>query len=288
MISLQSVNLGYSDTPVLKNLNLRIKKGEFLGVIGLSGAGKSTLLMSIIGNIRVLQGQYHVFGYDLSTIKKQDMRQLRSRIGFVFQGYNLVNRLSVLHNVMSGMLRNIPLGRSLIKMYSSEELDKAYEYMQVVGIEQFAMKRCDELSGGQRQRVAIARALAQDPKILLADEPVAALDPKSAIQVMDILRRVNETYGVTIISNLHHLDYARKYCGCILGVASGTIIFDEPPHALQPTDLEAIYETRDPSTVESAKNSSLEIDSILETLHDKAREELPRKRLGFSRLKETA
>ncbi len=241
MIDLKSVHLGYSDTPILKDINLHIEKGEFVSIIGLSGAGKSTLLMSIIGNIRVLQGNYQVFDYDLCAMNKKALRELRSRIGFIFQSYNLVNRLSVLHNVMSGMLKNIPVGRSLIKLYSNEEHDKAYEYMQVVGIEQLAMKRCDELSGGQRQRVAIARALAQEPDILLADEPVAALDPKSAARVMDVLLKVNETYGVTVIANLHHLDFARDYCNRILGVSSQTISFNGSPDQLFDHDMEAIY-----------------------------------------------
>ncbi len=262
MISLQSVNLGYSKKPILKDLTLRVGKGEFLGVIGLSGAGKSTLLMSIIGNIRVLQGSYQVFGYELDSISKMQIRQLRSQIGFIFQGYNLVDRLSVLNNVMSGMLKDIPLGRSMIKLYTRKELEKAHEYMQIVGIDQLAMKRCDELSGGQRQRVAIARALAQEPKIILADEPIAALDPKSAIQVMDVLRKVNETYGVTIISNLHHLDFARDYCSRIIGVASGSIVYDGSAHALKGRALEAIYENN------SSTESRLDMDSIVDKIHD--------------------
>ena len=248
MIDLQSVHLGYTQTPILRNITLQIDKGEFVGIIGLSGAGKSTLLMSLIGNIRVLKGSYHVFGYDLSVIGKKELRELRKSIGFIFQSYNLVNRLSVLHNVMSGMLKDIPLGRSLIKLYSAQELEKAYEFMQVVNIEHLAMKRCDELSGGQRQRVAIARALAQEPNILLADEPVAALDPKSAAQVMDILRKVNETYGVTVITNLHHLDFARDYCNRILGIASETISFDGTPAELLSRNLDAIYEN-EPSLI---------------------------------------
>lgn len=282
MISLQSVHLGYSTTPILSDITLRVGDGEFLGVIGLSGAGKSTLLMSIIGNIRVLQGQYHVFGYDLAAISKRDLRHLRSRIGFIFQGYNLVNRLSVLHNVMSGMLKDIPVARALIKLYTREELDKAYEYMQVVGIDQLAMKRCDELSGGQRQRVAIARALAQEPKLLLADEPVAALDPKSAVQVMKVLRKVNETYGVTIVSNLHHLDFAREYCGRIVGVAEGSIAFDGPVSTLQGDTLHTIYK-------ESAVVSNEQhINTLMAKLHDSTRKDTPVDKDDLKKLPEAA
>ncbi|MCF8056393.1 MAG: phosphonate ABC transporter ATP-binding protein [Desulfocapsa sp.] len=258
MISFDAVNLGYSEVPILENISFHVGKGEFLGIIGLSGAGKSTLLMSIIGNIRVLKGRYQVFGHDLSFINKRDLRELRSRIGFIFQGYNLVNRLSVLHNVMSGMLKDISLGRALIKFYTKQEVDKAYEYMEVVGIEHLAMKRCDELSGGQRQRVAIARALAQEPNVLLADEPVAALDPKSAAQVMDVLRRVNETYGVTVISNLHHLDFAREYCSRIIGVAAGSIAFDGLPGELQNCHLDTIYENNVPAAEEKKTTNSIQ------------------------------
>ncbi|MBU1231713.1 MAG: phosphonate ABC transporter ATP-binding protein [Proteobacteria bacterium] len=241
MIRLKAVNLGYQDDTVLRNVNLSISKGEFVGIIGLSGAGKSTLLTSIIANVAVQEGEYQVFGDDITTLKRKGLRDMRSRIGFIFQGYNLVNRLSVLHNVMSGMLKTIPLQRSLIKFYSKSELAKAYEYMQVVGIEDLAMKRCDELSGGQRQRVAIARALAQEPEVLLADEPVAALDPKSATLVMDILGRINSRYKVTIIANLHHLDFANKYCRRILGIADGAIAFDGQPREMTKTVLNRIY-----------------------------------------------
>lgn len=258
MIQLDNVSLGYNGNPVLHNIDLHIKKSEFIGIIGLSGAGKSTLLMSIIGNISVFNGDYRVIDHQLSNIGKKKLKELRSRIGFIFQGYNLVHRLSVLHNVMSGMLRNIPLGRSLIKLYSKTEIEKAYEYMKVVGIEHLALKRCDELSGGQKQRVAIARALAQEPDILLADEPVAALDPKSAILVMDVLQKVNETYDVTIVSNLHHLDYASRYCSRILGINDGGIVFNGVPNQLSDSALEHIYRTRE--NIDSQVSDSLITD----------------------------
>lgn len=241
MINLKDVSLGYGNTPVLSDLNLGINKGEFVGIIGLSGAGKSTLLSSLIGSISIFSGEYRVMEYALPGISKKHLRKLRSRIGFIFQGYNLVNRLSVLHNVTSGMLGGMSLLRALLKWYSLEELSRAYEYMHIVGLEDYALQRSDALSGGQRQRVAIARALAQQPDILLADEPVAALDPKSAAQVMDILREINLKYGVTIIANLHHLDFARKYCGRILGIAAGGIIFDDSPAMLNKKEIERIY-----------------------------------------------
>lgn len=241
MIQLDSVHLGYHQETVLYDLTLHIKKGEFVGIIGLSGAGKSTLLTSVIANVSIQGGSYKVFGQDISALSSKALRKMRSRIGFIFQGYNLVNRLSVLHNVMSGMLKSIPFQRSLIKLYRPQELEKALEYMEVVGIEDLAMRRCDELSGGQRQRVAIARALAQEPEILLADEPVAALDPKSAVQIMDTLLKVNERYQVTVVANLHHMDFAKNYCRRIIGIGEGSILFDDVPQQLSPGVINQIY-----------------------------------------------
>jgi phosphonate transport system ATP-binding protein len=245
MIHLHNVSLGYGATTVLHNLDLRIGRGEFIGIIGRSGAGKSTLLSSIIGNVRVYKGEYRVLDHHLDRIRKKELKDLRCRIGFIFQGYNLVNRLNTLHNIMSGMLKKISLHRSLIKLYSDQELKRAHEYMKVVGIEAVALQRCDALSGGQRQRVAIARALAQEPEILLADEPVAALDPISAGQVMEILKRINRQYGVTIIANLHHLDFARDYCSRIIGIAEGQIVFDDTPQRLNQAAFAAIYKTEE-------------------------------------------
>ena len=210
MIKMKNLTLGYKKEVILKDVDLKIKKGEFIGIIGPSGAGKSTLLMSITGGIKVFDGKFEVLDFDLHNIKKKNLVKLREQIGVIFQGYNLVDRISVLDNVISGMLKDIPLSRAIIKLYREKELKKAKEYMDIVDITKHSIKRCDELSGGQRQRVAIARALAAEPKIILADEPVSALDPKSARKVMEILKKVNETYGVTVIANLHHLEYAKE------------------------------------------------------------------------------
>lgn len=195
MIKMKNLTLGYKKEVILKDVDLKIKKGEFIGIIGPSGAGKSTLLMSITGGIKVFDGKFEVLDFDLHNIKKKNLIKLREQIGVIFQGYNLVDRISVLDNVISGMLKDIPLSRAIIKLYREKELKKAKEYMDIVDITKHSIKRCDELSGGQRQRVAIARALAAEPKIILADEPVSALDPKSARKVMEILKKVNEVYG---------------------------------------------------------------------------------------------
>jgi len=243
MINMKKVTLGYKKEKILKGIDLKIKEGEFIGVIGPSGAGKSTLLMSLVGGIKVFDGKFEMLDYEMSNIGKKDLRKLREQIGFVFQGYNLVDRLTVLDNVISGILKDIPMARSIIKYYKDKELKKAKEMMDVVDISKHAKKRCDELSGGQRQRVAIARALISNPKIILADEPVSALDVKSAAKVMNTLKTVNEKYGVTVLTNLHHLEYARDYCDRIIGVNDGTIIFDGKSSELTNSVVEKIYST---------------------------------------------
>ena len=243
MIKMKKLTLGYKKEKILKKINLEIKKGEFVGIIGPSGAGKSTLMMSIVGGIKVFDGDFEVLGFDMHHIKKKNLFKLREQIGIIFQGYNLVDRLSVLDNVISGMLKDIPMPRAIIKYYKDKELKKAKEYMEIVDILKYSKNRCDELSGGQRQRVAIARALAGEPKIILADEPISALDPNSAKKVMDILKKVNEKYGVTIVTNLHHLEVAKDYCERIIGVNNGTIVFDGKSGELSPKIVEQIYAT---------------------------------------------
>ena len=243
MIKMKNLTLGYKKEKILKDIDITIKKGEFVGIIGPSGAGKSTLLMSIVGTIKVFDGKFEVLGTHMSNIKKKELTKLREQIGFVFQGYNLVDRLTVLDNVISGMLKEIPMPRAIIKYYKEKELTKAKEIMDVVDISKHSLKRCDELSGGQRQRVAIARALISHPKIILADEPVSALDVKSAAKVMDTLKKVNQTYGVTVLTNLHHLEYAKEYCDRIIGVNHGTVIFDGKSSELTDSIVEKIYAT---------------------------------------------
>ncbi|UTJ07910.1 phosphonate ABC transporter ATP-binding protein [Arcobacter roscoffensis] len=238
---MKNLTLGYKKEEILKNVDFKVKEGEFIGIIGPSGAGKSTLLMSVTGGIKVFDGKFEVLDFDLNNIKKKNLVKLREQVGVIFQGYNLVDRISVLDNVISGMLKEIPLTRAIIKLYKKKELKKAKEYMDIVDITKHSMKRCDELSGGQRQRVAIARALAAEPKIILADEPVSALDPKSAKKVMEILRKVNKTYGVTVIANLHHLEYAKEYCDRIVGVNDGQVVFDDKSELLTEKLVEKIY-----------------------------------------------
>lgn len=241
MIKMKNLTLGYKKEKILSNVDFKVKKGEFIGIIGPSGAGKSTMLMAITGGIKVFDGKFEVLDFDLNKIKKKNLIKLREQVGVIFQGYNLVDRISVLDNVVSGMLKDIPLSRAILKLYAKKEIEKAKEYMDIVDITKHSLKRCDELSGGQRQRVAIARALAAEPKIILADEPVSALDPKSAKKVMGVLKKVNEIYGVTVIANLHHLEYAKEYCDRIVGVNNGQVVFDDKSDQLTDELVEKIY-----------------------------------------------
>lgn len=241
LIEMNKTTLGYKREKILKNISLNIQKGEFVGIIGPSGSGKSTLLMSFVGNIKVFDGEFKVLKCDMKKIKKSELVSLRKKIGIIFQGYYLVERLSVLDNVISGMLKDMPIVRAVIKYYSDKEIKKAKELMEFVDIEKYSTKRCDELSGGQRQRVAIARALAGEPKLILADEPISALDIKSAEKVMKILKKANEKKSVTIIANLHHLEYAKEYCNRIIALNDGKIVYDGSSKELSDDIIEIVY-----------------------------------------------
>lgn len=240
-IKAEKLILGYGYKEVVKQVDFTITKGEFLSIIGPSGVGKSTLLMGINATTSILGGRLQVLGQDLRGISHRDLKALRSRIGVIFQGFNLVSRLSVLDNIASGLLHRKPLWAALCKHYTHQQYEELYEYMKVVGIEGEALSRCDRLSGGQKQRVAIARAIAQRPEIILADEPISSLDPVSARTVLDTLRNANQKYGITIIANLHQLDYAREYCSRVIGMNAGRIVYDGSPAALCHGTIEQIY-----------------------------------------------
>ncbi len=247
-IKAENLTLGYRHKKVVKGIDLIIMKGEFLSIIGPSGVGKSTLLMGLNATTSILGGRLNVLGCNLDRIGQNELRALRSKIGVIFQGFNLVARLSVLDNIASGMLHRKLLLAALFKYYSRQQYEELYEYMKVVGIEQEAISRCDRLSGGQKQRVAIARAIAQRPEIILADEPVSSLDPVSARCVLETLKNANKKYGITVISNLHQLDYAREFCSRVIGLNGGRIVYDGPPEHLSAAAVAEIYgkERHDP------------------------------------------
>ena len=250
-ITAENLTLGYSRKKVIQGIDLTIKKGEFLSIIGPSGVGKSTFLMGLNATTSILEGGLRVLGSDLGTIRHNELKILRSRIGVIFQGFNLVSRLSVFDNIASGMLHRKPLLSALFRHYNSQQYDEVYEYMKIVGIEHEALSRCDRLSGGQKQRVAIARAIAQRPEIILADEPISSLDPVSARCVMETLRNANEAYGITVVSNLHQLDYAREFCSRVIGLNGGRIVYDGPPDKLCAATVSLIYHKEQPETAVS-------------------------------------
>jgi phosphonate transport system ATP-binding protein len=241
-IAARTLSLGYGKKIVLEDIDLKICKGEFVSIIGPSGVGKSTLLMALNGNVGILGGDLTVLNHNLSKIDTATLKKVRSRIGAIYQGFNLVKRLSVLDNIASGMLSGMGPFCAAVKYYTHDQYEQIFDYMQAVGIEREALQRCDRLSGGQMQRVAIARALAQKPEIILADEPISSLDPVSARNVMDILAQINLQYGITIIANLHQLDYATNYCTRLIGINGGKIVYDGKPDIISKAAIHKIYQ----------------------------------------------
>lgn len=232
-------------TVALADATLTIHPYEFVAVIGPSGAGKSTLLRCMNRLNDPTSGRIHLRGDDITAASGGRLRLVRARVGMIFQQFNLTGRLTVLQNVLAGRLRfaqdPVTWGPSVIRRFSRSEREHAFECLRLVGIPEKAYERADSLSGGQQQRVAIARTLAQEPEVMLADEPIASLDPRSATAVMDALRRVNRERGVPVLVNLHQVDVAREYATRIIGMRAGRIVFDGPPHALTQPALLDIY-----------------------------------------------
>lgn len=225
----------------LKCINLSIQQGEFVAIIGLSGAGKSTLLRSINQMHTITEGQIIVNDLDVSKLKGKALREFRRNIGMVFQSFNLVKRTTVIKNVLAARVADMPLWKSLLGLYTREDKIKALEALDQVGILDKAYFRADKLSGGQQQRVALARCLAQNPQIILADEPVASLDPSTSQIVMQDFVKINQSFNITVIANMHHVDIATKYANRIIGIKAGEIIFDGPSKSLTNADLTRIY-----------------------------------------------
>ncbi len=229
MIEIKNVDKVYPNGfKALDNVNLTIKDGEFVSIIGLSGAGKSTLIRCINRMHDISAGQILIDGTDISSLKGKNLRLARKDIGMIFQSFNLVKRSSVYKNVLAGRVGYHNTFETLLGIYSKEEKMLALRSLDKLGILDKAYVRADELSGGQQQRVALARALTQEPKLILADEPVASLDPVTTISVMDDFTRINKL-GITIIANMHHVDLAKRYSTRIIGVKAGKVVFDGKP-----------------------------------------------------------
>lgn len=225
----------------LKGINLTIEQGEFVAIIGLSGAGKSTLIRSINQMHQITGGELIVDGQDVSKLSGEALRRFRRNIGMVFQSFNLVKRTTVIKNVLAARVADMPLWKSMLGVYSKSDKILALEALDKVGILEKAYVRADMLSGGQQQRVALARCLAQNPQIILADEPVASLDPLTSQQVMEDFVKINRDLNITVIANMHHVDIATKYSKRIIGIKAGEIVFDGPSSELTNDHLTEIY-----------------------------------------------
>lgn len=242
MIKFEGVVKTYPNgVQALKGVDLSIEQGEFVCIIGLSGAGKSTLLRSINQMHQITGGKLTVDDVDVSTLKGKDLRRFRRNIGMVFQSFNLVKRTTVIKNVLAARVADMPLWKSLLGLYTKQDKIIALEALDQVGILEKAYSRADQLSGGQQQRVALARTVAQQPKIILADEPVASLDPVTSQQVMSDFVKINKALNITVIANMHHVDIALKYASRIIGVKEGKIIYDGPSLKVTNDILKEIY-----------------------------------------------
>jgi len=242
VIKFDKVNKVYPNgLHALKNVSLEINQGEFVAIIGLSGAGKSTLLRTINRMHEITDGSLTVNGQEVKNLKGNDLRKFRRKIGMVFQSFNLVTRTTVIKNVLTSRVPDMPLWKSIIGLYSKEDKIKALEALDKVGILDKAYIRADQLSGGQQQRVALARTLAQNPEIILADEPVAALDPITAAQVMDDFKKINKELNISVLINIHHVDLALKYADRVIGIKAGEIVYDGPSKNVDQDILKQIY-----------------------------------------------
>jgi phosphonate transport system ATP-binding protein len=242
MIEFKNVRKIYPNGTVgLHHIHLKIHKGEFVVIVGLSGAGKSTLLRSINRLHEITEGEIFIDGQSITKARGKELLRIRRDIGMIFQNFNLVKRSSVLRNVLSGRVGYHSTIRTLLGLWPKKDIALAIDALNRVNMSEKAYSRADELSGGQQQRVSIARALAQEAKIILADEPVASLDPLTTLQVMDDLKRVNQELGITTIVNLHFIDLARKYATRIIGIRAGEIVFDGPVEEATDEVLAEIY-----------------------------------------------
>lgn len=242
MIEFKNVSKRYPNgVTALKNINLTIEQGEFVGIIGLSGAGKSTLIRTVNCMHPISEGELTVNGTNVSRLKGHELRRFRRKIGMIFQSFNLVTRASVITNVMNAFVPDIPFWRVLIGYYKKDEELRALQALDRVGILEKAYNRVDQLSGGQQQRVALARTLAQNPEIILADEPVAALDPVTAKAVMEDFQNINQADNISILLNIHHVELALEYCDRIIGIRDGEVVYDGPSDQVTPAILDVIY-----------------------------------------------
>ncbi len=242
MLRVENLSKTYPNgTQALKNVSFEVKDGEFLAVIGLSGSGKSTLLRCINRLIEPTSGKVYWDDQDITAASSAEMRKIRRQIGMIFQQFNLVKRSPVFTNVLSGRLGYVNTLSSTLHLFSAADHQKAMASLEQVGLEDKAHVRADSLSGGQQQRVGIARALMQDPKLVLADEPVASLDPVLAHSILKYLEQLNKERGITVLCSLHFLDLVHRYATSAIALKDGEVVFKGLPKQIDDDEFKAIY-----------------------------------------------
>jgi phosphonate transport system ATP-binding protein len=242
MLIVDKLTCRYGEKVAVDGASFAVERGSFVGVIGRSGAGKSTLLRMINRLAEPSEGRVLFEGTDVTALKGRELRRWRSRSAMIFQQFNLSGRLDVLTNVLMGRLADVPSWRSLFQLWPEDDKAIALSALEQFDIAALAPQRADQLSGGQQQRVAIARALVQQPALILADEPIASLDPRNTRIVMDALLRINKHFGITVLCNLHSLDLARSYCDRLIGMALGRVVFDGVPADLTDRIARELYD----------------------------------------------
>lgn len=246
-VRVQEVDKTFGAHQALKKITLEVRQGERVALLGASGSGKSTLLRCLcaLETIDAGSGRVEIFGQPLQVAGKvsSDVRRLRRQVGIIFQQFNLVGRLPVMTNVLTGLAPELPLWRGLLGRFNLTEQARALDALESIGLGPQAFQRASTLSGGQQQRAAIARVLVQGARLLLADEPVASLDPESTRRVMDLLMALNRDKGMTLVVSLHHVGLARRYCQRVVALRQGELVFDGPATALTPAFLQSLYGT---------------------------------------------
>jgi len=246
ILEFQNVSKVYNNvTKALDEVSFSIEEGEFVSIIGPSGSGKSTILRCINRLVNATHGNIAFDGHDINKAGKKEIRQIRKKTGMIFQHYNLVDRLSVIENVLHGRLGHKSVLSGAAGFYREWEKEKAFKILEKLGLTEQAYKRCDQLSGGQKQRVGIARSIMQEPRLILCDEPIASLDPSSSKVIMDHLSDINQSMNITCILNLHQVDVALRYSKRIIGITSGQIVYDGPPEQLKKEKIHEIYQSNE-------------------------------------------
>lgn len=246
MLRLHHVSKRYpTGNQALKEISLTVPEGQVVALIGPSGAGKSTLIRCVNRLVEPSDGQIWLRDTEITRLSTRGLRQIRRRIGMIFQEYALVERLSVMENVLSGRLGYVSFWQSWLRRYPQADVDNAFRLLERVGLLDFVDQRADALSGGQRQRVGIARALLQDPDLLLVDEPTASLDPKTSRQIMRLITELAQERGLAVVINIHDVPLAQMYAQRIVGLRAGSVVYDGPPEGLTTAQLTTIYGEED-------------------------------------------